>query len=64
MQKSWKRMLRYGLTSMLAITMLAGSTGLAGAQAEQTIHFTGYFDKSLRAQMATTADCHPLLQIF
>ncbi|MCP1133038.1 serine protease [Paenibacillus polysaccharolyticus] len=63
MQKSWKRMLRYGLTSMLAITMLAGSTGLAGAQAEQTIHFTGYFDKSLRAQMATTADSFPVVNV-
>ncbi|MGF6358294.1 S1-C subfamily serine protease [Paenibacillus sp. 4624] len=63
MQKSWKRILRYGLTSMLAITMLAGPTGFAGAQAEQTIHFTGNFDKALRAQMAITADSFPVVNV-
>ena len=63
MQKSWKRMLRYALTSMLAMTMLVGSTGMAGAQAEQTIHFTGYFDKGLRAQMAIMADSFPVVNV-
>lgn len=63
MQKSWKRTLRFGLAGMLAMTMLAGSTGLAGAQAEQTIQFTGYFDKPLRAQLALTADSFPVVNV-
>lgn len=63
MHKSWKRILRYGLTSMLAMTVLVGSTGLAGAQAEKTIHFNGYFEKSLRAQMAVTADSFPVVNV-
>lgn len=63
MQKSWKRMLRVGMSGVLAIAMLAGSTGLAAAQSVQTIHFTGYFDKQLRAQMAVTADSFPVVNV-
>ena len=64
MQKSWKRMLRVGMSGVLAIAMLAGSTGLAaGSEAVQTIHFTGYFDKQLRAQMAVTADSFPVVNV-
>lgn len=63
MQKSWKRMLHLGMTSMLAMGLFAGPTGLAAAQAEQTIQFNGYFDKSLRAKMAITADSFPVVNV-
>ncbi|WP_440109914.1 S1 family peptidase [Paenibacillus sp. QZ-Y1] len=63
MQKNWKQMLRFGMSGVLAIAMLAGSTGLAAAQAVQTIHFTGYFDKQLRSQMAVTADSFPVVNV-
>lgn len=63
MHKSWKRMLHLGMTSMLAMGLLAGPTGLAAAQAEQTIQFNGYFDTSLRAKMAVTADSFPVVNV-
>ncbi|MGC5773335.1 S1 family peptidase [Paenibacillus pabuli] len=63
MQKSWKQMLRFGMSGMLAIALLGGQTGLAAAQAVNTIHFTGYFDKQLRAQLAVSADSFPVVNV-
>ncbi|CAI6061054.1 hypothetical protein PAECIP112173_01786 [Paenibacillus sp. JJ-100] len=63
MKMNCKQILRYGLTGILALTLITGSSGLAAAQAEQTIHFTGNFDKTLRAQMAITADSFPVVNV-
>ena len=40
-----------------------GQRGWRQTQAVQTIHFTGYFDKQLRAQMAVTADSFPVVNV-
>lgn len=63
MQNSWKQMLRFGMSGMLAIALLAGQTGLAAAQAVNTIQFTGYFNQQLRAQLAVTADSFPVVNV-
>ena len=63
MHKRIKQMLRLGMSSIIAVSLLAGQTGMAAAQAVNTIHFTGYFDKQLRAQMAVTADSFPVVNV-
>ncbi|PAD31224.1 S1 family peptidase [Paenibacillus sp. 7523-1] len=63
MHKRIKQMLRLGMSSIIAVSLLAGQTGMAAAQAVNTIHFTGYFDKQLRAQMAFTADSFPVVNV-
>ncbi|MDN8587813.1 serine protease [Paenibacillus sp. 11B] len=63
MQKSWKRMLRIGMLIVVAIALIAGQTGFAAAQAVNTIQFTGYFDKQLRAQLAVLADSFPVVNV-
>lgn len=63
MQNIWKRVLRFGMSGMVAMGLLAGQTGLAAAQSTSTIHFTGYFDQQLREKLAITADSFPVVNV-
>ncbi|MCG7375615.1 serine protease [Paenibacillus sp. ACRSA] len=63
MHKRWKRVLQFGLSGMMAIGLLTGPTGMVDAQAVNTIHFTGYFDKQSREKFAVTADSFPVVNV-